>query len=85
MIGRHMKCAIYTRVSTDNQVEAEFNSGESQELKIKSFINSQENMEIFQVYPDPGFAGANLNRPALNELLEDIKTVKPGSTSRKAN
>ncbi|MDP2922188.1 MAG: recombinase family protein [Candidatus Omnitrophota bacterium] len=34
------KCAIYTRVSTDNQAEVEFNSCQAQEEKIKSFINS---------------------------------------------
>ena len=68
-----LKCAIYTRVSTDNQAEVEFNSCEAQEAKIKSFINSQENMEVYKVYSDPGFTGANLNRPALKEMLEDIK------------
>ena len=67
-----LKCAIYTRVSTDNQAEVEFNSCEAQEAKIKSFINSQENMEIFKVYSDAGFTGANINRSALNELLSDI-------------
>ncbi len=64
-----LKCGIYTRVSTDSQSEVEFNSCEAQEEKIRSFINSQENMEIFNVYSDPGFSGANLNRPALNEML----------------
>mgnify|MGYP001570262672 CR=1 FL=1 len=62
-----MKCAIYTRVSTDNQAEVKFNSCEAQEARIRSFIKSQENMEIFKVYSDPGFSGANLNRPALVE------------------
>lgn len=38
-----LKCTIYTRVSTDNQAEVEFNSFEAQEVKIKSFIKSQEN------------------------------------------
>jgi len=71
-----MRCAIYTRVSTDNQAEVEFNSCEAQTLKIKSFINSQENMEIFKVYSDPGFTGDNLNRPALQELLKDVRQKK---------
>jgi site-specific DNA recombinase len=71
-----LKCAIYTRVSTDNQAEVEFNSCEAQEEKIRSFINSQENMEVYKVYSDVGFTGANLNRPALNELIEDIKQRK---------
>lgn len=68
-----LKCAIYTRVSTDSQAEVEFNSCEAQEEKIRSFIKSQENMEVFKLYSDPGFTGANLNRPALNEMLDDIK------------
>ncbi len=72
----NLRCAIYTRVSTDNQAEVEFNSCESQEEKIRSFINSQENMDVFKVYSDAGFTGANLNRPALNEMLYDIKQNK---------
>lgn len=56
-----MKVAVYTRVSTDNQAEVEFNSCDAQEGKIKSFINSQENMEVFKIYTDPGFTGANLD------------------------
>ena len=71
-----MKCAIYVRVSTDNQAEVEFNSCEAQEAKIKSFIKSQEGMKIFKVYSDPGFTGANLNRPALNEMLSDVEENK---------
>ena len=67
------QCAIYTRVSTDMQAEVEFNSCEAQEARIKAFIASQETMEIFRVYSDPGFTGANLNRPGLQELLEDVK------------
>ena len=69
-----MKCAIYTRVSTDNQAEVQFNSCEAQEAKIRSFIDSQENMEVYKVYTDPGFTGANLDRPALCQMLEDMQT-----------
>jgi len=52
-----LNCAIYTRVSTDNQAEVEFNSCQAQEEKIKSFINSQENLFVFKVYSDAGFSG----------------------------
>jgi len=69
-----LRCAIYTRVSTDNQAEIEFNSCEAQEAKIKSFIQSQEDMVIFKVYSDPGFTGANLNRPGLINMLKDIES-----------
>jgi len=71
-----MKCAIYTRVSTDIQAEKEFSSCEAQEEKIRAFIKSQNNCRVFKVYSGPGFTGVNLNRPALQELLEDIKQGK---------
>ena len=50
-----LRCAIYTRVSTDNQAEVEFNPCEAQESKIKSFIKSQENLQVFKVYSDQSF------------------------------
>ncbi len=70
------KCAIYTRVSTDSQAEVEFNSCQAQEEKIKSFINSQENLLVFKVYSDAGFSGADLERPALQEMLGDMQENK---------
>jgi len=78
-----MRCAVYTRVSTDNQVEVEFNSCESQFEKIRSFINSQEDMEVFKVYSDPGFTGANLERPGLQQMLHDLEIAS--ATSRPRN
>ena len=69
-------CAIYTRVSTDIQAEKEFSSHEAQEEKIRSFIESQNNWQVFKVYSDAGYTGANTNRPALREILEDIKQKK---------
>jgi DNA invertase Pin-like site-specific DNA recombinase len=50
-----MDCAIYTRVSTDNQAEKEYNSCEAQEEKIKAYIKSQEGLKLYKVYSDPGF------------------------------
>jgi len=69
-------CAIYTRVSTDIQAEKEFSSCESQEQKIRSFVNSQNNWQVFKIYSDAGYTGANTNRPALQELLSDLKKEK---------
>src|SRR3989339_549398 len=71
-----MKAAIYTRVSTDTQADKDFNSCESQELKIRSFISSQENMEVYKVYSDQGYTGANIDRPALMEMLHAIQQGK---------
>ena len=72
----YKNCAIYTRVSTDNQAEKEFSSCEAQEQKIKSFIASQNDWQAFKVYTDAGFSGATLDRPALQELLADLKKEK---------
>jgi len=75
-MSNRLNCAIYTRVSTDNQAEVEFNSCEAQEQKIKSFVNSQENLFVYKVYSDAGFTGANLERPALQAMLGDIQENK---------
>src|SRR3989344_6062694 len=69
-------CAIYTRVSTDIQAEKEFSSCEAQEEKIKSFLNSQNDWRVFKVYSDAGYTGVNIKRPALQELLADLKKEK---------
>jgi len=71
-----MKAAIYTRVSTDGQAEVEFNSCETQEIKIRSFISSQNDLEVYKVYSDQGYTGANTDRPALQELIGDIQAGK---------
>jgi len=69
-------CAIYTRVSTDIQAEKEFSSCEAQEQKIRSFIASQNNWQVFKIYNDAGFSGATLQRPKIQELLLDLKKEK---------
>ncbi|HEY4523439.1 MAG TPA: recombinase family protein [Candidatus Paceibacterota bacterium] len=69
-------CTIYTRVSTDNQAEKEFSSCEAQEQKIRSFIASQNDWQIFKVYSDAGYSKATFERPALRELLSDLKKEK---------
>jgi DNA invertase Pin-like site-specific DNA recombinase len=67
------KCAVYTRVSTSMQAEKEYNSCEAQKDRIASFIKSQEDMEAFREYSDPGFSGGDLDRPGLKALLRDIE------------
>ena len=69
-------CAIYTRVSTAMQAEVEYNSCEAQRDKILSYIKSQEDLEVYKEYSDPGFTGSNLERPALKEMLADIAQGK---------
>lgn len=69
------RCALYTRVSTDNQAEKEFSSCEAQEQKIRSFLASQD-WSVVEVYSDGGFSGATTDRPALRRLMEDVKKEK---------
>ncbi len=70
------KCAIYTRVSTANQAEVEYNSCEAQRDKILSYVKSQEDLEVYKEYSDPGFSASTLDRPGLKELLRDMSQGK---------
>jgi DNA invertase Pin-like site-specific DNA recombinase len=58
------------------QAEVEYNSCEAQRDKILSYIKSQEDLELFKEYSDPGYSGGDLDRPALKELLKDIQDKK---------
>jgi len=73
---KNKNCVIYTRVSTDSQAEKEFSSCEAQEEKIRSFVASQNNWQVVKVYSDAGYSGATLERPALQQLLLDLKKEK---------
>ena len=66
-----IKCAIYIRVSTDEQVK-EGHSLEAQEERLRFFAKSQ-GWNIFKVYKDEGFSAKDLNRPALKDLFYDAK------------
>ena len=71
-----MRCAIYTRKSCEDGLEQEFNSLDAQRLSAENYIASQihENWRLISKhYDDGGYSGGNMNRPALQELFEDIK------------
>ncbi len=55
-----IKCAVYMRVSTDNQAEKDYSSLESQKEHILNFIKSRkfEGWELFGIYEDAGFSAA---------------------------
>ncbi len=72
------RCGIYTRVSTEEQArksEREANSLDSQKEVCRHFIvlKKEENWVETKIYEDPGHSGKDLNRPALQELLQDIE------------
>ena len=73
------RCAIYTRKSTDEGLEKEFNTLEAQREAGENYVKSQKHQgwEIIPTqYDDGGFSGGNMNRPALKLLIEDIKANK---------
>jgi site-specific DNA recombinase len=70
-----VRCAIYTRVSTDQGLEQDFNSLDNQRESAEAYIKSQahEGWRCLPAqYNDGGFSGATLERPALRKLLDDV-------------
>ena len=71
-----LRCAIYTRVSSDSGLDQEFNSLDAQRQAAEAFIKSQahEGWQLSPMaYDDGGFSGGSVLRPALQRLLEDIE------------
>ena len=66
-------CALYTRVSTRNQLREEYNSLETQRERLELYCKSQEDSEIFRVYEDGAYSAETLDRPALQEMLKDMR------------
>jgi site-specific DNA recombinase len=76
---RSLRCAIYTRKSTEEGLEQHFNSLHAQRESAEAYIASQRQagwVALEQHYDDGGFSGASLERPALKRLLEEIETGK---------
>src|SRR5690348_11237278 len=70
-----VRCAIYTRKSSEEGLEQEFNSLQAQREACEAFINSQRHegwVCLPQAYDDGGFSGATMERLALQRLLADI-------------
>lgn len=75
VISKKLRCAIYTRKSTEEGLEQEFNSLDAQRASYEAYILSQAG-EGWQLIPDQyddgGWSGGNMERPALKRLLSDI-------------
>jgi site-specific DNA recombinase len=70
-----VRCAIYTRKSTEHGLELEFNSLDAQRDACEAYIKSQASQgwrALPQHYDDPAYSGGNLDRPALQQLLKDV-------------
>ncbi|TMJ80199.1 MAG: recombinase family protein [Alphaproteobacteria bacterium] len=74
-----VRCAIYTRVSTDQGLEQDFNSLDAQYDASQAYVRSQAHAGwtlLRAKYDDGGFSGGNTDRPALQRLLEHIRAGK---------
>lgn len=73
-----MRCAIYTRVSTDEQARSDYSSLDRQREICESYINifREQGWKVAGVYEDGGFSGKDLNRPQLQEMVDDLKAGK---------
>ena len=74
-----IRCAIYTRKSTEEGLDQEFNSLDAQREAGEAYITSQRHDGWTLVpdhYDDGGFTGANTDRPALQRLLADVEAGK---------
>src|SRR5713226_6476544 len=76
---RPIRCAIYTRVSTDHGLDQEFNSLDAQYDAASAYIKSQAHAGwtlIRSRYDDGGYSGGSTDRPDLQKLLDDIRARK---------
>ena len=77
--SRTIRCAIYTRVSTDQGLEQEFNSLDAQREASEAYIKSQAHegwICLKDTYDDGGYSGGSMERPALQRLLDDVRQKK---------
>ena len=77
--SRKLRCAIYTRKSTEEGLEQDFNSLDAQREACTAFIASQKHegwVALPSHYDDGGYSGGTLERPALQRLLADIRGSK---------
>ncbi len=74
-----VRCAIYTRKSTEEGLQQEFNSLDAQRESAEAYIKSQAHEGwrcLPNRYDDGGFTGGNMDRPALKQLTADIDAAK---------
>jgi site-specific DNA recombinase len=74
-----LHCAIYTRVSTDQGLEQDFNSLDAQREASEAYIKSQAHEGwrlIRDQYNDGGYSGGSMERPALRKLLADVEAKR---------
>jgi len=78
-VARKLRCAVYTRKSSEEGLDMDFNSLDAQREACEAYIASQRAegwMLVGDRYDDGGFSGGTLERPALKRLLADVEVRK---------
>ena len=73
---RRLRCAVYTRKSSEEGLDMEFNSLDAQRESCEAYVSSQRAegwVCMRERYDDGGFSGGTLDRPGLKALLEDVE------------
>src|SRR5215207_1369306 len=76
---RKLRCAVYTRKSSEEGLDMDFNSLDAQRESCEAYIASQKAegwLPVADHYDDGGFSGGTMDRPALKRLLADVKSGK---------
>ena len=74
-----VRCAVYTRKSSEDGLEQEFNSLDAQREACEAYITSQKHegwTVLSALYDDGAYSGGTMDRPALQRLLDDIRAGK---------
>ena len=75
-LPKRSRCAIYTRKSSEEGLDMEFNSLDAQREACEAYVTSQKAegwVAIRERFDDGGFSGGSLERPALKQLLQDVE------------
>src|SRR5690606_26539038 len=79
MAEKLLRCAVYTRKSTEDGLEQEFNSLDAQFEACAAYALSQRHEGwtlVKERFDDGGFSGGNMDRPGLKRLLDDVEAGK---------
>jgi site-specific DNA recombinase len=74
---RLLRCAIYTRKSSEEGLEQDFNSLHAQRESCEAYVSSQKHegwIALPTIYDDGGYSGGSMDRPALTQLLADVRS-----------
>src|SRR5277367_3805188 len=80
-----VRCAVYTRKSSEEGLEQEFNSLDAQREACEAYITSQKHegwTPLATLYDDGAYSGGTMDRPALQRLLGDIRAGKVDRLTR---